>query len=139
MALDEKGRMLVPAKIRNEIDGAPLVLTRGIDRCLWLFTREEWKRVSARLIGSTSLYRSRDRMIKRRIIAPALDTDFDKAGRINISVSLREYANLTKECVVLGIENHIEIWDDESYKRYWDENEPRFQQAAEEIGEAMSG
>ena len=78
-------------------------------------------------------------MIKRRIIAPALDTDFDKAGRINISVSLREYANLTKECVVLGIENHIEIWDDESYKRYWDENEPRFQQAAEEIGEAMSG
>ena len=137
-SLDEKGRILIPSKIRSEIDGAGLVVTRGVDPCLWLFPTEEWKRIAGNLMDSTSLFQSRARMLQRRIIAPAQDTEFDRTGRINIPSSLREYAGLSKECIVLGIESYLEIWDEVAYRAYWEENEAEFQEAAEELGKIVS-
>lgn len=133
-ALDEKGRLLIPSKIRTEITGNVLILTRGVDKCLWLFPPEEWRKISENLMESTSVFTAKARLIQRRIIAPAQETEIDKAGRINIPPMLREYAGLTKECVILGIKTYIEIWDEGAYKQYWDENEAEFQQAAEELG-----
>lgn len=137
-SLDEKGRIPVPAKIRNEIAGNLMVLTRGIDRCLWLFSPEEWKKISEKLIESTSVFQSKARMIQRRIIAPAQEVEIDKSGRVNISPPLREYAGLNKDCIILGIKTYIELWSEEEYQRYWDEKEPEFQEAAEELGKILS-
>lgn len=137
-SLDEKGRILIPSRIRADIDGSLLVLTRGVDRCLWLFPEEEWTRVSAQLMESTSLFQSRARMIQRRIVAPAQEAEIDKSGRINISPALREYAGLHKECIILAIETYFEIWDEAEYRSYWEENEAEFQEAAEELGKIVS-
>ena len=136
--LDDKGRIMIPSKLRTEIEGNSLVLTRGVDKCLWLFTVEEWKRISEEIMASTSIFQSRARLIQRRIIAPAQEIEFDKAGRINITPALRSAAELKKECVILGINNYIEIWDEEVYQKYWEENEADFQDAAEELGKIVS-
>ena len=136
-SLDEKGRMMIPAKVRGDITGNVLVLTRGIDRCLWLFPPEEWKSHSQRLLESTSLFHEKDRLIHRRIIAPAQEVDIDRSGRIVIPSTLRQYGGLRKDCIILGMLTHLEVWDEEIYGEYWDASEDRFLEAAEEIGDRL--
>ncbi len=136
--LDDKGRIMIPSRLRSEIEGNSLVLTRGVDKCLWLFTLTEWKRISEEIMASTSIFQSKARMIQRRIIAPAQEIEFDKAGRINITPALRQSVELKKECVILGINNYVEIWDEAVYQNYWEENEADFQNAAEELGKIVS-
>lgn len=137
-SLDEKSRLMIPSKLRSEVAGNVLVLTRGVDRCLWLFPPEEWKRISDNLMDSTSPFHARARMIQRRIIAPAQEIEIDKAGRITIPPTLREYAGLQKECIILGIKKYIELWDENEYRSYWEANEAEFQSAAEEMGGLVS-
>lgn len=136
--IDEKGRIMIPVKLRGCFEGETLVLTRGVDKCLWLFPVDEWKKVSQQIMSATSILQARARMIQRRIIAPAHETEIDKSGRINIAPALRMFAELKKECVILGINNYIEIWDHEVYQKYWEENEANFQTAAEELGKIVS-
>jgi MraZ protein len=102
-SLDEKGRLLIPARMRTEVAGNVVVLTRGVENCLWLFPPEEWTTFSDKLIGSTSLFQEESRLIQRRMIAPAQETDIDKAGRIVVPQTLREYADLKKDCIILGL------------------------------------
>ncbi|MCA1949814.1 division/cell wall cluster transcriptional repressor MraZ [Gracilinema caldarium] len=132
--LDEKGRLSLPARLRAELPGNILVMTQGVDRCLWLFSPEQWKALSRKLMEATSPFQARSRMVQRRIIAPAQEVEIDKAGRIAIPQSLREFAALNRECVILGIDKYIEIWDADQYRQYWDENEAEFRSAAEELG-----
>ena len=137
-SLDEKGRLMIPVRMRAEIPGNVVVLTRGVDKCLWLFTFEEWKKVSQSLIGSTSLFQEKARLIQRRIIAPAQETEIDRSGRIIIPSTLREFANLKKECIILGMLESMEIWDEVTYREYLEENESKFKEAAEEIGNKIT-
>jgi MraZ protein len=137
-ALDDKGRLLVPSKLRSEVPGNTLVITSGIDRCLWLFPPEEWKVLSDRLMEAASPFSRRARLLQRRIIAPAQEVELDKTGRILIPPSLKETAALKKECILHGIKKYIEIWDVDEYKSYLDENEDEFQEAAEELGGSVS-
>lgn len=137
-SLDEKGRLLIPARIRGGITGNVLVVTRGIDRCLWLFPPEEWRSVSDSLMGAASPFTKRARLLQRRIIAPAQELELDKAGRINLPPALAESAGLRRECVILGIKRYIEIWDVEEYDRYLADSEDEFQEAAEELGGLIS-
>ncbi len=129
---------MIPSRMRTEISGNTLVLTRGIDACLWLFPPEEWSRITDNLMDSTSPFSARARLIQRRIIGPAQEVEIDRAGRINVPPSLRDYAGLKKEAVILGIKRYIEIWDEEMYAIYWKENEGAFQEAAEELGGIVS-
>jgi len=133
-SLDEKGRLMIPAKIRADITGNVLILTRGIEKCLWLFSPEEWKIISGKLLASTSIFQEKTRLIQRRFIAPAQEVEIDRTGRIVIPSTLREYGGLTKECIVLGMLNRLEIWDDVVYQNYWEDKESEFQAAAEELG-----
>ncbi len=135
-SLDEKGRLMIPAKLRTEISGNVMILTRGIDRarCLWLFPPDEWRQISEKLLDSTSIFQKQARLLHRRFIAPAQEAEIDKSGRITIPPPLREYGNLRKDCIVLGVLNRIEIWDEEDYKAYWEDREDEFQEAAEAIG-----
>ncbi len=133
-SLDEKGRLLIPARMRTEVLGNVVILTRGVENCLWLFPPEEWKTFSENLIGSTSLLQAQSRLIQRRLIAPAQETEIDKAGRIVIPQTLREYADLRKECLILGLKKYIEVWSETAYQAYLQENEAKFKEAAEELG-----
>jgi MraZ protein len=137
-SLDEKGRLLIPAKMRTEVAGNVVILTRGVENCLWLFPPEEWKTFSENLIGSTSLLSENGRLIQRRMIAPAQENEIDKAGRIVIPQTLREYAGLQKDCLVLGLKKYIEIWSETAYQAYLEQNEKRFKEAAEELGSRIT-
>lgn len=132
--LDDKGRVSLPARLRSELPGTVLVLTQGVDRCLWLFPPEQWKILSRKLMEATSPFQARSRLVQRRIIAPAQEVEIDKAGRIPIPQSLREFAALSRDCVILGIDKYIELWDADQYRGYWEENEAEFKAAAEELG-----
>jgi MraZ protein len=136
--LDEKGRLLIPSRLRAEIGSNMLVVTKGIDACLWLFTQEEWRRISGDLMESTSLFDPKARLIRRHIIAPAVEIEIDKAGRINIPPALRDAAGLEKGCVILGIETYIEIWAAEEYRKYQEESETDFKEAAKELSKILS-
>ena len=129
--LDEKGRILFPTRLRAELSDNVLIATQALDRCLWLFTPEEWKKLSSKIMEAVSPFNPQARLVLRRLIAPAQEIEFDKSGRISIPQSLREYANLSKECVVLGVNKYIELWDFASYQKYLEQTESSFLQAAE--------
>ncbi|WP_319561895.1 division/cell wall cluster transcriptional repressor MraZ [Marispirochaeta sp.] len=137
-SLDDKGRLLIPSKLRTELEGERLVLTRGVETCLWLFPLAQWTSLAEQLTQSTSLFQKRARILKRRIIAPAQEVEIDKAGRITIPPTLREYADLIKDTVILGLENYMEIWNESSYQEDLDSNEDEFMAAAEELGKILS-
>ena len=131
--LDEKGRILFPTKLRTGMAGNVLVVTQAFDRCLWLFTPEEWENISSKLMENASPFNEKNRLVLRRFIAPAQEIEFDKSGRLSIPQSLREYASLSKDCVILGVNKYMELWDAESYKAYLTESEDSFRSAAEEL------
>jgi len=133
-SLDEKGRLLIPARMRTEVLGNVVILTRGVENCLWLFPPEEWKTFSENLIGSTSMLQAESRLIQRRLIAPAQEAEIDKAGRIMVPQTLREYADLKKDCLILGLKKYIEVWSEAGYQAYLEENEAKFKEAAEALG-----
>ncbi len=131
--LDDKGRISLPAKLRAGLEGNVLVVTQGVDKCLWLFTPERWASLSEQLFATTSLFQQQSRIMQRRIIAPAQEVEIDKAGRIAIPQSLREYAGLSKDCVVLGITRRLEIWDVDTYRSWLDATEAEFAAASEAL------
>jgi MraZ protein len=137
-SLDEKGRLMIPQPIRQAIVGNVVVITRGIDQCIWLFPPAEWKTISQNLIDATSPFAEKTRLIQRRILAPAQELEIDRSGRLSIPATLREYAGLKKECIILGMLKSIEIWDEATYTSYWNDNEGRFRDAAEELGDKIS-
>ena len=135
--LDEKGRIQFPAKLRTVLEQNELMVTQGLDHCLMLFTVEEWKELNQKIVGSASLFNDQKRLVMRRFIAPAQKIEFDKSGRLSIPQSLREYASLSGECVILGINKYMELWNAETYKEYLEATESSFQQAAESMGDIL--
>ena len=132
--LDEKGRISLPAKIKAALGCASLVVTRGIDECLWLFTPEEWEKFSSSVMEKASPFNNRHRLVLRRLISPATEVEIDKSGRVSITQTLREGAGLAKDCVLLGVDKYMELWDAESYQKYLDANASSIDSAAEELG-----
>ncbi|QTQ13723.1 division/cell wall cluster transcriptional repressor MraZ [Treponema parvum] len=131
--LDEKGRILFPAKLRSELSDTFLIVTQGIDACLWLYTPAEWDVFSSKIMESASPFNEKNRSVIRRIIAPAQEVEFDKAGRLSIPQTLRDFASLSKDCLILGNIKYFELWDAESYGRYLKQSEESFRDAAEEL------
>ena len=130
--LDDKGRFLFPAKLRSALSSNVLIVTQAIvDRCLWLFTPEEWEKISSKLMDNASPFSAKNRLIMRSFISPAQEIEFDKAGRLSIPQSLREYASLSKDCIVLGVNKYLELWDSSSYNAYLSENEANLLEASE--------
>lgn len=133
-ALDEKARLMVPAPIRKAIAGNLIVVTRGIERCLMLFPPDVWQEFSEKVAANSSLLRSQDRLIRRRLLAPAQSVEIDRTGRIVVPSSLRTYAGLDKECVVLGINTYLEVWNEETYRSYESETDDLYKEAVDDIG-----
>ena len=131
--LDEKGRVMFPAKLRAGISSDCLIVTKAIDRCLWLFTPEEWESMSSKMMANASPFSEQNRIIMRRFIAPAQEIEFDKSGRLSIPQSLREYAGLLKDCVFLGEQKFIELWNAEAYEAYLTQTEDKLLEASEQF------
>lgn len=129
--LDDKGRLILPAKFRDELAGG-LVITRGQDRCLYVWSAEEFGQFTQRL-REAPVTNKGSRDFVRMLFAGASDEQPDKQGRITIPPVLRDYASLTRECVVIGAMNRIEIWDAEAWASYSQEQESQFSDISDEV------
>jgi MraZ protein len=129
--LDEKGRLFLPAKFRDELTEG-LVVTRGQERCLTVWSLEDFGRLTDRL-REAPVTQKNTRDYVRMLFAAASQEVPDKQGRINIPAPLREYASLRKECVVIGSMNRIEIWDPTSWATYSEEQEQKFSELSDEV------
>ena len=129
--LDDKGRLFLPAKFRDEL-AEGLVVTRGQERCLYVWSMEEFNKLTERL-RETSVTSRSARNYVRMFFAGASDETPDKQGRITVPPMLRSYASLERDCVVIGAMNRIEIWDAGSWQTYSDEQEQAFADLSEEV------
>jgi MraZ protein len=129
--LDEKGRLFLPAKYRDEL--APgLVLTKGQERCLYVFPLPEFGRITEALRTAPVTAKS-VRDYSRVFFASASDELPDKQGRVTIPAALRDYAGLQRDCVVIGANTRLEIWDADAWTSYLDRQEDAFSDASEEV------
>jgi MraZ protein len=129
--LDDKGRLFLPAKFRDEL-AEGLVVTRGQERCLYVWSMEEFGKLTDRL-REAPVTNKASRDYVRMFFAGASDETPDKQGRITVPQMLRDYASLSKDCVVIGAMNRIEIWDATSWQTYSDEQEQAFADLSEEV------
>ncbi|MGP4072555.1 division/cell wall cluster transcriptional repressor MraZ [Piscibacillus sp. B03] len=129
--IDTKGRIIVPAKFREGL-GESFVLTRGLDNCLFAYPQEEW-RVLEEKLKKLPLTKKDARAFTRFFFSGAIECEIDKQGRINIPASLRKFADLEKECIVIGVSNRIELWAKEKWTDYVEESEESFADLAENL------
>lgn len=129
--IDDKGRMIVPVKFREEL-GSSFVVTRGMDKCLFVYPENEWKQLEQKL--KTLPFTKKDaRAFTRFFFSGAAECELDKQGRVNIASTLRSYAMLEKECVIIGVSNRVEIWSKSIWEEYFAESEESFAEIAEGI------
>lgn len=129
--VDTKGRLIVPSKFREHLDGR-FVLTRGLDNCLFGYPLEEWKILEEKL-RALPMTKKDARAFTRFFFSGATEVEVDKQGRINIPASLRQYAKVEKECVIIGVSSRLEIWAKHLWDDYYDESEQSFNDIAENI------
>jgi len=131
--LDDKGRISVPAKLRDIYQGE-LVITWGNQPSAWVMTPEVWAKVEAKLKNSEAITEDEQFLIEYSTITPAQVVEVDRAGRIAIPQTVRRYAKLSKDCLVLSAENRLEIWDAEFFYSYLEENRAALQEARKKMG-----
>ncbi len=129
--LYEKGRILFPSKLRAALTQDSLIIAKSLDKSLWLYTPEYWTELKTKLMENTSLFSRQGRLLRDRLLGMAQVVEFDKAGRISVPQILREYAGLTKDCVIIGVDRYVELWDAEEYRKNVEEFEPDVSAAAE--------
>lgn len=122
--LDEKGRLLFPSKLRSALTQDSLIVTKSPDACLWLYTPEHWTEFENKLLENTSLFSRQDRLLRDYFLGSAQVVEFDKAGRISVPQILREYAKLSKDCMIIGVNRYMELWDADAYRAKMEEFEP---------------
>jgi MraZ protein len=132
-SFDEKSRVSLPAKFRKEL-GKKVVMTHGLDMCLFLFSESEWKKFSEKLSG-LSLVQGDKRKFSRFILGSASEAEVDGAGRILIPEFLQEFAGLKGKIVFTGIHSRVEIWSEKNWSTYKKSVEKDIDVLAEKLGE----
>lgn len=131
--LDSKKRVSLPAKFRKEM-GNEVVITHGLDSCLFIYTISEWEKVAERL-SHMSMGAADSRSFNRFMLAGATLTEIDSIGRILVPEFLKDFAGLKDRVVVIGVHSRLEIWDEEKWKAYKGEIEKQADKLAEKLGE----
>jgi len=134
VTLDDAGRINVPKRLRETLETEKIWVTRGIDRCLCLYTIEQYDDLRNKVINKTKNQFGVDFISLRRRILGAQELDIDKQGRILLSPMLREWAGLFRNCVVLGQCDYIEIWAEDRYREYLNNSEDDFRTGFEKLG-----
>ncbi len=120
-SMDPKGRVSIPTKFREEL-GEVFYITKGFDTCLFVYSEEEWKRFMQKL-DSARLSSKDSRKIQRFFLASSTECSIDKQGRVLLSAPQREYAGIEKEIVIIGVSNRLEIWAEEAWRNYVENEE----------------
>ncbi len=131
--LDDKGRLAVPVKFRRELSKGAVV-TRGLDNCLFLYTKTEWEKLAEKL-ATLPISQANSRAFSRLMLAGAMDVEVDKQGRIILPEYLRSFAGLNKEVIIAGLYNRLEIWDSEKWSSYKGQTEAESGSIAERMAE----
>lgn len=134
--IDDKNRLSLPAKFRKEM-GKKVVLTPGLDSCLFIFTMNEWEKISERLSGSDgSILQADNRGFNRYLLGGAVEVEIDAAGRMLLPDHLRRRASLGTKVVFIGVKNRAELWDEGRWNTYQKEVEDKASALAEKLGQA---
>ena len=128
--IDEKGRLTIPSKVRDEL-GENFIVTRGLDNCLFVYPKEEWTNIINKYKELPNTKDARNFM--RFFLSGATNCEFDKNGRINIPSPLTKYADLIKECVIIGVNDRLEIWSKERWENFILENEDNLSDIADNL------
>ena len=129
--IDEKGRIIIPAKFRDAL-GKEFIITRGIENCLFVYSLQNWANITTKL--SQLPFTKKDaRTFNRFFMSGATNVELDKQGRVNISQPLIQYANLEKDCVVIGTGDRLEIWSQESWDSFFDSTKDSMSDIAENL------
>ena len=131
--IDTKKRVAIPAKFRGEV-GKKIIITRGLDNCLFVFTQKEWKKLAEKL-GALPFGKKDARGFSRLMLAGAMEVNVDNLGRILIPDYLKTYASLKKQVVVTGVYNRLEIWDMKNWEIYKRKSERDADNMAERLSE----
>lgn len=132
--LDSKNRLIIPAKFRDDI-GSNCIITLGLDGCMFLFSNEEWRKLAEKL-SELSLARKKARLFSRFFFSNASDIEIDKQGRVQIPLRLAKKLKFSKEVIIVGVANRLELWAKERWDSFYDdEGETSYEQLAELIAD----
>lgn len=130
--LDDKGRLIMPARFREEL-GLRFVVTRGLDRCLFVYPLSGWTRLVEEKLQALPLGKTEARAFVRTLMSGATECELDKQGRIMLPANLRAYAGLEKDAVVIGVSSRVEIWAKDEWEKYSSAAEASFGEIAETV------
>lgn len=133
--LDAKNRLIIPAKFREEL-GDTFIVTVGFDGCLNAYTKQSWERMAEK-ISELPMTKQDSRQLVRVFMGSARQVDVDGMGRIPLHTSLLKNAGITKKCVLVGVIDHIEIWDEEAWDTYYEHANSSFNENAENLTEFL--
>ena len=129
--IDEKNRLIIPSKFRDDL-GDSFVVTRGIENCLFVYPKEEWEKIVNKLTDIP--FTKKDaRVFMRFFLSGATTSELDKQGRVNITSPLIDYANINKECVIIGAGDRLEIWALEAWNNFFDSAKDNMSDIAEKL------
>jgi len=131
--LDDKGRLAIPVKFRADLKKGAVV-TRGLDSCLFLYTKNEWAKLADKL-AALPFSQSNSRAFARLMLAGAMEVEVDKQGRVVLPEYLRQFAALKKSVVVAGLYSRMELWDENKWKEYKGQTEANSNEIAERMAE----
>jgi len=131
--IDPKKRLSLPAKFRKEL-GKKIVLTRGLDNCIFIYSTSDWQNISKKL-SELSMGQADSRGFNRFMLAGATEVEIDGAGRVLIPDFLKDFANLKTKIVLVGVHNRVEIWNDKTWSEYKNRIEKQADAFAEKLGD----
>jgi MraZ protein len=132
-SLDDKNRLAIPAKFRQAFaDG--IVVTRGLDGCLYAYTRADWQKLVDGRLAELDMLSEAGRLIMRHFFSGATEAELDKQGRVGVPAALIESAKLGKEVTVAGVYDHLEIWD----RATWRDQLTKVEGSAEDVAERLA-
>ena len=129
--IDDKGRLIIPSKFRDDL-GDKFIVTRGLEECLFVYSKDEWNKIITKL-NELPFTSKAARTFMRMFLSGATECELDKNGRINISIPLTNYASLEKECVIIGVNDRLEIWSESKFNNFFDDNIENFSDIAENL------
>ena len=129
--IDEKGRLIIPSKFREEL-GESFIVTKGLDGCLFVYSLSEWEKIVAKL-KKLPFTKKDARIFTRFFLASATVCEFDKQGRVNLVNSLTLYAGIQKECAIIGVNDRLEIWALDKYNKLMTENNEKLDEISENL------
>jgi MraZ protein len=131
--LDDKKRLSLPSKFRKEL-GTEVIITHGLDHCLFVYSKQEWKKFSEK-ISELSMGQKDSRSFTRFILGSAVESTIDKAGRVLIPDFLKDFARLSEKVVVVGLGARAEIWSDKEWRLYKKQIDANADTLAEKLGD----